>query len=285
MVTLYNKIPYFKKINQKGNKGGKNSKPVTPPKGKAPTSAKDSTKKEQKPSVVLEYVARVIMSLKNVNVTYSINNGTILPGYSHFTNMMGMDPNFAGPTPGFILGDQKDIRQTAIENDWLVKTKSLNVPFVQTSSTNLNIRANIEPIPDLKIEVTGVRTSTTNKNEFFRWKENDTLPDGTLTNHFKSESPMETGNFSMSFLSYGTSFKNGNTTFTNFLNMRSDISSRLGAENDSSMSSINGFAEGYNPTSQDVLIPAFLAAYSGKGPLTAALTAFPKLPKPNWRAT
>ena len=285
MVTLYNKVPYLKKINQKGNKGNKNNKPTTPPKGKTGTTAKDSTKKNDNPPIVLEYIARVLMSLKNVNVTYAINNGTILPGYKQFTNMMGMDANFAGPTPGFILGDQKDIRQTAIENDWLVKTKSLNVPFVQTSSTNLNIRANVEPIPDMKIEVTGVRTTTTNKNEFFRWKENDTLPDGTITNHFKSESPMETGNFSMSFLAYSTSFKDGDATFTKFLNSRADISSRLGAENDSSLSSINGFAEGYNPTSQDVLIPAFLSAYGGTSPLTVGLTAFPKLPKPNWRAT
>ncbi len=286
MVTLYNKIPYFKRINQKGSKGsGKNNKPA-PPKNKTNTTeAKDTTKKNVNLSPIFEYVARVVMSLKNVNITYSMNNGTILPGYGQFTNMMGMDANFAGPTPGFILGDQKDIRPIAVENNWLVKTRSLNTPFVQTSSQNLNIKANIEPIPDLKIEVTGVRTTTRNKNEFFRWKVNDTLDDGTITDHFKSESPIETGNFSMSFLTYKTSFKNGNETFSAFLNSRSEISKRLGAENDSSLTTINGFAEGYNPTSQAILIPAFLAAYSGTNPLSVGLTAFPVLPKPNWRAT
>jgi cell surface protein SprA len=231
MITLYNKIPYFKKVNsganrKKDKKDAKNnsSKPPTPVKGKDGKPVKDSTKtKETNPSIILEYAARVIMSLKNVNATYSMNNGTILPGYKQFTNMVGMDPNFGGPTPGFIAGDQTDIRQKAIDKDWLVKTPSLNTPYTSTSSTNLNIRANIEPIPDLKIEVTGVRTTTTNKSEFFRWKLNDTLDDGSIKDHYKSESQVQTGNFSMSFLSFGTSFKNGDATFANFLNSRSAI--------------------------------------------------------------
>jgi cell surface protein SprA len=292
MVTLYNKVPFLKKVNQKGTKGGKKTPPPPPPKGKSSDkdkdkdkSGKDSTKKNNPIPLIFEHLARIAMSLKNVNATYSMNNGTILPGYKQGTNMMGMDPNFAGPTPGFILGDQADIRQTAIDNDWLVKTSSLNVPFVQTSSTNLNVRANIEPFKDLKIEVTGVRTTTVNKNEFFRWKLNDTLPDGTLTNRFKSESPMETGNFSMSFLSFGTSFKNGDDIFANFLTSRQQLSNRLGAQNDSSLSTINGYSEGYNETSQDVLIPAFIAAYSGNNPLVVGLSAFPSIPKPNWRLT
>lgn len=288
MVTLYNKIPYFKRINQGANKKT-NKKIVVPPiKNKVNPTPKDSTKKEREPSVALEYVARIIMSLKNVNVTYSMNNGTILPGYSHFTNMMGMDGNFAGPTPGFIFGDQRDIRDDAVKNDWLVKTPSINTPYTRTSSENLNIRANIEPIPNLKIEVTAVKTTSKNQSEFFRWRINDTLPDGSIGDRFKSQSPMETGNFSMSFLAYGTSFKNGDDIFANFLNGRSEISTRLGAENDSSLSTINGFAEGYNSTSQDVLIPAFLAAYSGENPLKVGIGpkgAFPALPKPNWRIT
>lgn len=295
MVTLYNKIPYFKKVNsgtnrKKNNKNdskndSKNSKP-TPPQTKDGKPVKDSVKnKDGNPSIVLEYVARVIMSLKNVNATYSMNNGTILPGYKQFTNMMGMDPSFGGPTPGFIFGDQSDIRTKAIGNDWLVKTPSLNTPYTNTSSTNLNLRANIEPIPDFKIEVTGLRTTTTNKSEFFRWKLNDTLSDGSITDHYKSESKVQTGNFSMSFLSYSTSFKNGDAVFNNFLNYRAQISQRLGAKNDSSLTTVDGYAQGYNFISQDVLIPSFLAAYGGKNPAGVGLTAFPKLPNPNWRIT
>lgn len=348
MVTLYNKVPYLKRVNNpkaKNNKSNSAPKPKISEKEKQAKAkkekeekakkekeeqekmknmtekqkakylkkkarrekreerkkerekrkekkAEEKAKKEQADSTkkvnlmpVVDNTARLLMSLKNINVTYSMNNGTILPGYKQFTNMMGMDNNFAGPTPGFIVGDQSDIRQTAIDNDWLVKTASINTPFVQTASTNLNIRANIEPVKNLKIELTGVRTTTLSHNEFFRWTLNDTLPDGSITNRFKSQSPMETGNFSMSFISYKTSFKDGNEVFQTFLATREEISKRQGIQNGASGAAIDGYAEGYNPTSQDVLIPAFIAAYSGQNPSAVGLTAFPKIPKPNWRAT
>ena len=40
---------------------------------------------------------------------------------------------------------------------------------------------------------------------------------------------------------------------------------------------------GYGPTSQEVIIPAFLAAYSGRSPIRIGLTSFPSIPLPNWR--
>ena len=33
------------------------------------------------------------------------------------------------------------------------------------------------------------------------------------------------------------------------------------------------------------MIPAFLAAYSGRNPLNSKLTSFPSIPLPNWRVT
>ncbi len=288
MITLYNKLPYFKKVNEKKNKGNTPAKSLNPSaplknsKGKTPV---DSTKK-QDPYQVFEYVARLIMSIKTVNVTYSTTEGTLLPGYKQATNMMGMDQNFAGPTPGFIFGSQKDIRTTAIEKDWLVKTQSINTPYTNTNTKNLSIRANVEPLPDLKIELTGTRTQARSRSEFFRWRTNDTLPDYSVVDHFVHQTPMETGNFSMSYLTYRTSFvKDGEKTFETFLSDRSSVSNRLGAQNRHSQTSIDGFAEGYNATSQDVLIPAFLAAYSGKNPNSISLNPFPKVPKPNWRVT
>ncbi len=285
MVTLYNKVPYFKKINQNSNKkaiekGGIKIPAIKVPilKDKEGKIITDTTKKENKnPSVILEYIARILMSVKNVNLTLATNEGTVLPGYGQFTNMIGMDGRFAGPTPGFVFGDQKDIRDDAIKNDWLVKRQSLNTPFTKTNSLNINARANLEPIPNFKIEVTAIQTKSNNASEFFRWNRDSA--------QFLHQSPMETGAFSMSFLSYSTSFKDGEEIFKRFLNSRGEVSNRLGAENDSSLSIINGFAEGYNPTSQDVLIPAFIAAYSGTNPASVGISAFPTIPLPNWRIT
>jgi len=41
--------------------------------------------------------------------------------------------------------------------------------------------------------------------------------------------------------------------------------------------------EQYDTTSQDVVIPAFIAAYTGKSAETTNLSHFPKTPLPNWR--
>ncbi|MCZ8216199.1 MAG: cell surface protein SprA, partial [Cyclobacteriaceae bacterium] len=41
--------------------------------------------------------------------------------------------------------------------------------------------------------------------------------------------------------------------------------------------------EGYDTTSQDVLIPAFIGAYTGKDINTMGLSPFPQTPLPNWR--
>lgn len=298
MVTLYNKIPYLKKINQKSsNKNQQNTKSgkaISALKNPSIKTPKDSTKKENN-YVIVEYLARILMSAKNVTVTYSMTNGTLLPGYAQSTHLMGMGSNFQGPTAGFIFGSQKDIRDQAIattednnpNNDWIAKAPSLNSPYTRTSSNNLNIRANLEPLPDLKIELTATRTQSKNNSEFFRWKLNDTSKvDGSIADRFVHESPIETGNFSMSYMAYRTSFvKNKDDIFQDFLDARASISARLGAENPNSNGSVGTFAEGYNETSQDVLIPAFLAAYAGKNPNSSTLDPFPKIPLPNWRVT
>ncbi|MGZ6532276.1 MAG: T9SS outer membrane translocon Sov/SprA, partial [Bacteroidia bacterium] len=282
MVTLYNKIPYFKKINQKAT-GAKSAKATTGPAKKyvpkTPKEIADSVKKAKEDRFqILEYVARLVMSVKTVTVTYATTQGTILPGYGKSTSVFGMDNQLQGPTPWFVVGGQSDIRDEAIRKDWLVKTQSLNTPYSTTYSQNLNIKANIEPLPDLKIELTATRMQARNNSEFFKWN-----IDSAVYEHL---SPMETGNFSMSFVSYKTAFvKDGEKTFQKFLNVRPDISARLGALNPNSSGTIGGYQDGYNATSQDVLIPAFIAAYSGKNENNVTLSAFPKIPKPNWRVT
>ncbi len=287
MITLYNKIPYFKKLSQKGNKR-------TPPKANNPidlknknaTPAKDTTKKNYT-KVPVEIIMRILTGLKNVSGTYSMNDGTILNGYNLKTNALGMDKQFAGPTPGFIFGSQKDIREQAINNSvgpdtakhWLIHRQSLNTPYTTTSSQTINIRANVEPLPDVKVGLTAVHTQSHSNNEFFRWNR--------AKASYVHDSPIETGTFSMSFSTFRTSFKNGDDTFTKFLAARTIISDRLSLLNPLSAgrSKIDDFAEGYNKTSQDVLIPAFLATYSGNNPNKVGLTAFPKIPKPNWNIT
>jgi len=74
----------------------------------------------------------------------------------------------------------------------------------------------------------------------------------------------------------GASFKNPGDIFQEFKDNRAVISQRLANET-------GGNIDGFGGTNQDVVLPAFLAAYSGKDASSVKLDAFRKTPVPNWR--
>jgi cell surface protein SprA len=127
-----------------------------------------------------------------------------------------------------------------------------------------------------------------------------------MNNGFNSFSPTETGSYSVSFISFPTAFVGNNddyssSTFARFRGYRADIANRLASENpnfNGVISSETGFpieysiingdtvvTGGYGPTSQEVMIPAFLAAYGGQNSNDVSLNQMPKIPLPNWRIT
>jgi cell surface protein SprA len=77
--------------------------------------------------------------------------------------------------------------------------------------------------------------------------------------------------------------ENVSPTFEEFKENRRVIAARLSAENPLSTGiDSTGYPVGYGPASQEVLIPAFIAAYSGRDPKQIEMTPFPKIPYPNW---
>jgi cell surface protein SprA len=230
------------------------------------------------------------MMVRNVSLSYSNNAGMLIPGYKDRTMLFGMNPRtpFGGtaftPGLGFVFGDQRDPRDQLVA-DTLLSKAYINTPFTRTETENINGRANIEPIRDFKIEITANRNKTKNFSEIFRY---DDLQDAFL--HLN---PNESGNFSMSFLSYKTAFEknqannNNSQTFENFLNYRATISDRLHQQNSNNSTTLltTGFWNGYGSTSQEVLMFSFISAYSGANENTVSLKTFPTIPKPNWRIT
>ncbi len=290
LVTLYNKVPFLKNINLKasGKKvAPKKPTPPAPPKNPADTLNKKKPKKEEKekdPNKItpFEQVFRVLMMVKNASINYTENEGTILPGFGDSTKFLGFTDGFRAPTTGFVFGVQdNNIAQTAAQNGWLIQNQNLNVPFARTYSQTLNARANIEPAKSLKIELNASKNKSTNNSEFFRW--NDSLQ------NFVSETPMTMGNYSISFITIRTAFvrDSGNTSsvFEQFLANRQQVSAILGQANPNSSIDTSIYYNGYGPTSQEVLVPAFLAAYSGRPIATGLYSAMPAIPLPNWRIT
>ncbi|MFT6685315.1 MAG: cell surface protein SprA, partial [Bacteroidia bacterium] len=245
-----------------------------------------------------------LLALKKISASYTENRATVLPGYMPDTDFFGTDRQSQNaPGYGFVFGGQPGYQwfknfDAGERNAWLdemaangnISTDSTqNQKFTQSYSQNLDIRATLEPFRDLKIDLNVTKTSTTNHSQFFK-----TLDSNSGFDHYL---PQDFGTYAVSAITWKTMFKKYdedwlNETYTAFTENRKIISQRLQDgnpnsigiyENPSDSTSNSEFAQGYGPTSQDVLIPAFLAAYQGKDAKKTKLNPFKTMPKPNWQ--
>ncbi len=223
---------------------------------------------------VIKGLARAVMLVKDLNFSYSENNSTTLPGFTQRPDFLGFDSNWDSPGLPFLLGSQDpNIRFTAARNGWLVQNDSTFNNFLQTSNKQLSINTSLQPIKGLKIDLQAKRSVNSSYSEVFRYQ-----PDIVGEIPFETQSPSRNGSYSISFISFPTAFTkddnlNNSSTFTKFEENVNTIQDRLSAENP------NG---NYESSAQDVLIPAFIAAYSGRSADNIKTTAFPKIPLPNW---
>ncbi|MBC7391346.1 MAG: cell surface protein SprA, partial [Opitutaceae bacterium] len=217
---------------------------------------------------------QLLMILKNFNMTYERSEGTLLPGFTRKPTYFGLNDGDLAPGIPFILGDQSDrIKTEAAEKNWISTSKFQSSPFVRTKGTKITYRTSLEPFKQFRVQLEGRQEQTQTYNEFFRYDFNGQLV---------SQNPTRSGSFKTSFISALTAFTkddpvtNKNQTFETFAQNRDIIQDRMNSNRP------NGVGH-YDTTSQEVVIPAFIAAYSGRDAGKVGLTAFPRIPLPNWR--
>lgn len=251
--------------------------------------AEAEKKRNGKVHPVAGFFARLLMTVRNVSGTYALNDGTMLPGYNQETSVLGFSSGFNAPLAGFVFGQQRydlfgretgyNIATTAAGNGWLVQNQDLNRQFTNTHSQNLNLRASLEPMKDLTIELTATRTFGNNSNEFFRWND--------ATSQFESQSKVETGTLTYTTMSIGSAFaligkEYESATFDKLLSNRELVSQLLGAENGNSSQLISGYYSGYNGAQQEVVTGAFLTSYTNRGIDSKNINPVKNAPLPNW---
>lgn len=318
LVNFYNKIPYLKGINSPVKK-----KPSTPPKiemkpkalNPADTLNKKKSLKEKKDStekgpnyfkIIADNTLRIIMSVRTAGIMYSENNGTLIPGFVFEPEMGGMKLNNMAPGVGFVFGLQdgdmgtsRGIREMHRKN-WLTDTTNLNQPYQEKLTQNLSINATIEPLKDLKVNLTGTTNYSLTNSAYYQESNGEFIPTSEKLN----------GSFSMTVIALKTSFigddeAHSSKLFAQFKENRIIIAQRLFEANingqqgyytaaDSLPNAID-YPQGYGPSSQQVLIPAFLAAYTGRDANTIMIDdpffgktskdLWKKIPAPNWRLT
>ena len=248
---------------------------------------------------VAEHSSRFLMMLRRINIQYSISDGMMIPGFEPMIgDWIGQGDTDYGSAPGwrFALGD---VRQSYIvdakHKGWLISNPEENItPAMLNSSKTFTANATLEPIPGLKIDLNATRLDSRDTEIQYMHDAMPTTYGGTFT--------MTTVAFGSLFSGIGNA-DNGysSKTFNDFTKNKEIIAGRLENIYINKVKTYpeNGFMQGnnlagqpYDPdkspvrvNSSDVLIPAFLAAYTGKNPNKIGLTAFPSLARlvPNWK--
>ena len=295
MTTLYNKIPYLKKLSESmaPARAGQEMQRFTreirelQAEGEVP----EDTLKKNYLKIVMDHLLMVMTGVKNISVNYNETNGFVLPGFAHKPDYLGNVWSMNAPGLPFVAGWQEDnLLERAFRDNWMIENDSLlTASYMQSLSQNLTFRSTIEPLRGLRIELNANRTMQNNHSAVLRRV--DTVP------FYTQYTPAEMGNFSMSIISWRTAFTNIDTeyksiNYDNMLQYRQIIAARLADANPNwtglyktDPNTGEEYPDGYGANSQEVLLGAFMAAYTGTDPENVALTPFPQIPLPNWIIT
>jgi cell surface protein SprA len=242
-------------------------------------------------------LAKILTSLKHITFNYTDNSGSTIFGFLDSTQALGLDFRSMQPGWKYVFGQRPDTNYiNGLGQKHLITTdNTLNNQNLISYMQKISATAVLEPVRDLHIAVNIDKSFGQNYSELYK----DTL--GGFG--YARLNPYLSGSFSISFISFKTLFVHYqpdqiSRTFQQFESYRTVISRRLGLINPytGGLSGSDGYAVGYGRYAQDVLIPAFVAAYTGKDPNTVALinekggdvTTNPfagYLPKPNWHIT
>jgi cell surface protein SprA len=274
---LYKKFNFERflltKSQRKSSKGLKGS-------GLPPTPRRINKKKKLPlGKQILKGVYDVVTSVKQGKISYSENNGQLLPGYDQSVGFLG------GAPTSFAFGSQVDIRNKALLNGWLIDPRDpdstnpddayFNKTYSKTHYNKLDYSFTLKPFKDLNIDVIGNKIQTRDLQQQLDVIKDINDPDNIFGIIDDRAAAFENGNFSTSYSMISTSFTDGDVLFQKMKDYRSTIANRLATD---SGLPVTGFGE----NSQQVLLPAFMAAYSGSSPDKISTGLFRNIPIPNW---
>ncbi len=245
-------------------------------------------------SAPVRYFGKAITMVTQATINYNQTAGTVLPGYLDSTRFMGVNNYSMAPGLGFVYGYQPNAAWLSrmANGERLTRDSLFNAQLQQTYSSNLSGTATVAPFKDCRIDLSLTKTFTKSHNELYK---------DTGTNVFNHLNPYENGSFNISYIAVKTLFKgtgSNSPLYTQLLANRNVISQRVGVSNPYT----NGmpdpanpkYTKGYTEYSQDVLIPAFIAAYTGKDAANQPLIDYTHtetssnpfkyfMPLPNWK--
>lgn len=245
---------------------------------------------------VVDFTARLLMMTRRASITYRESNSMVLPGFLKSPGFLGQenDGNVMAPGYAFTFGffDDNTI-ENAMKKDWLYESDSIDNPASTAFTSDLDIKVNLEPIPGFKIDLNAKRYEAKNTTVYYM---NDGMPRTFTGSYNITQVAILTA-----FMKTGTAADNYNSeVFNKFLANRQTIVNRLNSKYRVKKYPTTGFfkdlptiaGQDYNEglgslsvNSSDVLIPAFLAAYTGRDVNSVDTNPFLSILSilPNWR--
>jgi cell surface protein SprA len=242
----------------------------------------------------------LLTMLQNASIDYAENYNSRLPGF--MSGVQFIDKDFNGFAPGFdyAMGKQPDSNwlNAQARKGLFTTDRNFNLLFRQGFDQRLSARVMIEPIKTLIIDIRFDKTFTKEYSELFK----DTTE--KMNGYRTHNNPLSAGGFNISYIALRTFFKKHDPNsiskqFKDFQDYRDTISLRVANLNPywkqlpDNQKFDSGYATGYGRYAQDVLIPSFIAAYTGKDPQRVNLLNQTNsnirsnpfsgmLPMPNW---
>ena len=244
---------------------------------------------------VVDITARALMLVRKASISYRESNSMVLPGFQKQPSFLGQEMTDYGAAPGygFTFGViDKNIIQTAMKNGWLSQNDSIITPATTAFTSDLDIKASLEPFAGFKIDLNAKQTVASNT---------------TIQYKYEGMPKTFTGTYNITMMALATAFKPIGTAeqnynsepFNTMLTNRQVIANRLNSKLNNAKYPNSGFLKGtslagtdynagygsYALNSADVLIPAFVAAYTGRDVNSVETSPFLSILNilPNWR--
>ena len=212
--------------------------------------------------------ARLLMMVRSIGISYRNQYAMSLPGFMpNVGDAFGQRTGgVMAPGLGFAFGLTGDeFLQKAADNGWLLMADSIATPATTNTTTDLQLRATLEPVRDLKIDLNASRTESRSRSIQYMYAAMPTTQTGTFN--------MTTVSISSSLESMGDA-NNGYSSkvFDRFCDALPRFQQMAAAH----------YGTDVDPYSAVVMIPAFLDSYTGSG--GGSLDLLPALTKllPNW---
>ena len=239
----------------------------------------------------LDFGLHTVMMLRNVSISYKDTYNMSLPGFMPSSDFLGQSRSSGLLAPGldFAFGfTDDDYLHKAMDRGWLLNNDSVAHSAASTASQDLQVKATLEPFPDFKVDLSSSWTRSGSRQ---------------IQYMYAGMPSTRSGSFNMTVITLGSAFERHTSSndyrssrFNKLLDNIGTVRTRMEsiydgtpfpARSSRAGETYSSAKDGMDPYSADVMIPAFLATYTGKNASRSSLDLFPSMLAmlPNWSLT